>query len=749
VNARRVAVAAFAIAATTGVSLPLGVFAHTVATVAATLVGSAWVAVGVRRNRPVGLVWSVLAASAALNVVCTLVWYWPVLAHGGDPLPQPSLPDAGWVLSDLLLGAGLVLALTRRERPLTVLLDVAAIVVGAGLVIGVLLVGPDLAHVSAPLDLRVSQVAYVAVDVLLIAGIARALLAPHGRPAALWLLVACATALVTSDILWNRLMLVGTYVPGTWADIGWGLYPLALGLAALHPSMARLSVSEERADGELRATGALVLGLVSLIAPLLLTAHSVLPSMPNIDESVSASVALLGGGAILAAIVMGRFLLLVRRARRLAEHAGTALDERSRMLDRSEARFRDLVEQVPAVVVLFALVEHEPGPVPVYVSPQAEAILGIDPQEWLRDPAVFGSRIHPEDLVLLQMKLAQQATGAAVRAVEFRFQRPDGVEIWLRDVSGAMRTELEGRYLQTMLVDITEGKRAETEHERMEGELRLAHRLEAVGQLASGIAHEINTPIQFVGDTFRFLQDAFGDLLSLTAIQSELREAADAGTIDPMLLKRVHLAEEAADVEYLRERVPGAFERGVHGISRVTTIVRAMRDYAHPPTAERIPTDVAAALRNTLVVATNEYKYVADVETDFDALPSVRGNGGELQQVFLNLIVNAAHAIESVVGESGRRGVITISACQDGDDVLVSIADTGCGIPPEVANRVFDPFFTTKEVGRGTGQGLALARTMVVEGHGGALTFETVLGTGTTFHVRLPIGATEKLVEAA
>jgi two-component system NtrC family sensor kinase len=177
--------------------------------------------------------------------------------------------------------------------------------------------------------------------------------------------------------------------------------------------------------------------------------------------------------------------------------------------------------------------------------------------------------------------------------------------------------------------------------------------------------------------------------------------------------------------------------------------VRAMRDFAHPPTVEKSPVDVASAVGDALIVAMNAYKYVAEVETDIEGLPHVMCNGGEISQVLLNLIVNAAHAIEGVVGDSGRLGKISVRARSDGDHVLVSITDTGGGIHPEVAARVFDPFFTTKEVGRGTGQGLALARTMIVDHHGGTLTFDTEPGTGTTFHVRLPIGADLTVLEAA
>jgi signal transduction histidine kinase len=294
-----------------------------------------------------------------------------------------------------------------------------------------------------------------------------------------------------------------------------------------------------------------------------------------------------------------------------------------------------------------------------------------------------------------------------------------------------------------LLARVTAGRRAEAARERMEQELRLGQKLEAVGQLAAGIAHEINTPTQFVGDTIRFLREAFGDVL---AMHDRVRGALDDAAVAPELLERVRAAEEAADLEYLRERVPAGFERAEDGVRRIGTIVGAMRDFAHPSVG-RAPQDLNAALRNTLVVATGEYKSVADVETELGELPLVTCNGGEIKQVLLNVIVNAAHAIED--GSPGERGTIRIRTRADAAHVLISVADTGCGIPAQIADRVFDPFFTTKEVGRGTGQGLAIARTLVVERHGGSLTFETVAGEGTTFHVRLPIAGAPLAARAA
>jgi signal transduction histidine kinase len=276
------------------------------------------------------------------------------------------------------------------------------------------------------------------------------------------------------------------------------------------------------------------------------------------------------------------------------------------------------------------------------------------------------------------------------------------------------------------------------ERARIEQELRLAHKLEAVGQLAAGIAHEINTPMQFIGDNVHFLREVFGDLLDLVDKLFAVRDAAKIGRVAPALYKAVEQAEESADLSYLRERTPRAFERTLDGVSRVSTIVSAMKAFSHPQN-DKAPIDLNNAIQTTLTVARNEYKYIADVDTEFGDLPLVTCHGGDMNQVFLNLIVNAAHAIEAANNGAEGQGRIRVQTRREGDMAVIAIADTGCGIPEEVQHRVFDPFFTTKEVGRGTGQGLSLAHTIIVDKHGGALSFETEVGRGTTFFVRIPI----------
>jgi signal transduction histidine kinase len=263
---------------------------------------------------------------------------------------------------------------------------------------------------------------------------------------------------------------------------------------------------------------------------------------------------------------------------------------------------------------------------------------------------------------------------------------------------------------------------------------------EALGRLAAGIAHEINTPIQFVGNNVNFLSTAIGDLMGLCADYQDMCHTAFTRVLDERDLHALKRSEDLADLDYIRRAIPQALTAMREGVERVTRIVLAVKNFSHPGVEEKAPADINAAVQSTLTLAANELKYVASVETELGELPPVTCYIGDINQALLNLVVNAAHAIADAAGGRAHRGRIRIRTSHGGAHVEIAISDNGCGIAPEIQARVFDPFFTTKEPGRGTGQGLPLARAVVVGKHGGSLTFETEAGAGTTFFVRLPVG---------
>jgi PAS domain S-box-containing protein len=681
----------------------------------------------VRRERPGGIVWPLLLASAALDAAATLL---PTLVGDGELSATPHLGDALLLLSSLLLVAAMLRMLVARERSLFVGLDMLTIVFAVGVVGGVLLVGPAYALSEVPLAARLTLVVHGVVVLVVLSAVIRVLLAPRPLLPAARLVAAAGAAFVVSEVLWNLLTVSGSYSPGLWADTGWNLQPLLLGLAALHPSMRSLGERADTDGDELRDTTAVLLGIAALMVPLVIGAQEIHAHVAHIV------IAWLGGG-IVSALVVSRFLLLLRRARALTRALNTELSARGHLLEQYEDRYRQVVEQVPAVIYE-AHVDEEGTVWWQYMSPQCAAILGIDADTLYEDAENWWACVHGEDRDNVKLALTHRDVAAPLNATEFRFVRPDGEEIWLRDTATIVSDEGAGRRVQGLVFDITAEKHAESERDRMELELRLAQKLEAVGQLAAGIAHEINTPIQFIGDSVGFLDTAFSDLMALVGVYGELKRSAEQGVPAPELVARVGDAEIDADVEYLTERVPAAFERTVDGVRRVATIVRAMRDFGHPPTVDLTPVDLNEVIQNTLVVATGEYKYVADVSCELGDLPNVVCNRGDISQVLLNLIVNAGHAITDAVAGSEQRGTITIRTAVERDTVRISIADTGTGIPAAIAERIYDPFFTTKSVGRGTGQGLAITRS-IVERHDGAISFESTLGKGTTFHIDLPI----------
>ncbi len=280
-----------------------------------------------------------------------------------------------------------------------------------------------------------------------------------------------------------------------------------------------------------------------------------------------------------------------------------------------------------------------------------------------------------------------------------------------------------------------------TERLHLESELQQAQKLEAVGLLAAGIAHEINTPTQYVGDNVEFLQSAYESYAKLVEIlRCIVTTSDDPAGLDAQIEKARDLIE-TSNLDYLTEQVPRALEQSLDGVGRIATIVQAMKEFSHPGTTEMTYADLNQCILSTITVSRNEWKYVAEVDTDLDmALPDVKCLPGELNQVFLNIIVNAAHAISDVVEQhGGEKGRIFIRTQCTGTHVEVSIGDTGTGIPEKIVDRIFDPFFTTKEVGKGTGQGLSIARNVVVDKHGGTLSVISESGKGATFLISIPI----------
>ncbi|HKQ69910.1 MAG TPA: ATP-binding protein [Polyangiaceae bacterium] len=279
-----------------------------------------------------------------------------------------------------------------------------------------------------------------------------------------------------------------------------------------------------------------------------------------------------------------------------------------------------------------------------------------------------------------------------------------------------------------------------TDQRALEQRLLQSQKLEAIGHLAAGVAHEINTPIQFIGSNLHFAEEAVVALLSLIDALKGIVESGIDAPLDASAREQIQALEETADLEYARTALPTAVTRSLVGVDRVATIVRAMKSFAHPGSHELAPTDLKGLIESTVTVATNEWKYVADVELKLDAsMPLVSCIGSELNQVILNLIVNACHAISDVVQDSGNKGLIVIETCQGPSYAEIRITDSGTGIPEHARSKVFDPFFTTKTVGKGTGQGLSMAHACIVGRHKGTLHFETEIGRGTTFFIRLPL----------
>jgi PAS domain S-box-containing protein len=430
------------------------------------------------------------------------------------------------------------------------------------------------------------------------------------------------------------------------------------------------------------------------------------PLWPSVIDAIG--ILLTGLTVSFVAGQLGRSLEEARRRRDEAERHKVRLESTLHQLTSAREQLDAIVQCAPASII--AVDRHGKIQFTNWAPPATakEGVIGTNVLEHVVREAreLFSSRMK-----------AVLETGSP-QTLEIHRPLADGGERWYACHLGAMRGGDAVIGVVVIWQDVTELKRTQAESISNQ-------RLAAVGTLAAGIAHEINTPVQFVNDSMLFLRGAVRDLFDVVETLQVVRRTLEASSTSPKLGEAVKAAadsQEKADLPYLIENVPAAFERCVEGLERIAIIVRSMKEFAHPAQKDMATVDLNRAIANTLVIAGNEFKYVADLETVFGELPPINCYVNDVNQVVLNLIVNAAHAVSDAVTGTAGRGIIAIETRLDGDDVIISIRDTGTGIPEAVRARIFDPFFTTKEVGRGTGQGLALAWRIVKEKHGGDIT---------------------------
>jgi two-component system, NtrC family, sensor kinase len=449
---------------------------------------------------------------------------------------------------------------------------------------------------------------------------------------------------------------------------------------------------------------------------------------------------------------LARDITELKVARDLLENANNELEERVRTRTRelretnnqlsNEIMEKKLAEQALSEQFHFLqrLIDTIPNPIyyknnqSIYVGCNRafESYLGVTRDRIIGRPGSIVASLEP--VVIFREENKNQGGDAEIESYEARVQHRNG-KVQNILVNMAIYFDNENRPAGHVfaIIDITE-------RQKLEGQLLQSQKLESIGSLAAGIAHEINTPIQFIGDNTRFMMDSFKDFLDYLNLYQTLLDAAQAEGRFPDLTNFILEQKESIDFDYLTEEIPLAIQQSLDGVAHVARIVRSMKEFSHPGTNEKIESDINRAIENTVTVARNEWKYVAELKTDFDReLPMVPILVGEFNQVILNLITNAVHAIaEKFKDSEGIKGHITIRTRLIGKEAEIRISDNGTGIPEKIRQRVYDPFFTTKEVGRGTGQGLSVSRSIIVDKHGGQVRLESKDGEGTTFIILLP-----------
>ena len=370
-----------------------------------------------------------------------------------------------------------------------------------------------------------------------------------------------------------------------------------------------------------------------------------------------------------------------------------------------------------------------------FINTRAEELTGYPAKDLLAEGTGWFDIVHPDDRVKYVRSFKHcKRTGRAFE-MEYRVCKNDGTVCEVQDKGRPVFDEA-GHIIGVdgSIIDVTERMRLQRKLERTQ-------MIRNIGRLAAGIAHEINAPIQFIGDNMRFLSDSFKRMTSLLELYKQFEESVDNETSLSGRAEKIKTAEQQADLEFICREIPQAIEQNLDGIERVSTIVSAVRDFSHRDERRMAPADLNRALKTSIVILRGELKHIADVKMELDDnLPMVNCCVDDMYQVFLNLLINAEHSIAEALDDSGeKKGLITVRTTRQDPEVVISISDTGTGICPDIEHKVFDLFFTTKEPGKGTGQGLSFARSIVTDKHNGRLDFETKIGVGTTFNIYLPI----------
>ena len=417
--------------------------------------------------------------------------------------------------------------------------------------------------------------------------------------------------------------------------------------------------------------------------------------------------------------------------------------------DSGYSRLRYLVDNTPAII--YASVPSGDFRM-TYVSSNAHHVLGYHPEQMIADPNFWFNHIHPDDASSIFSSLALLFSEGQ-RTYEYRFLHSSGRYLWMHDMLRLIRDE-HGNPIEVIgsLTDITDRKRMEDDLRRTGNEQQVliqklqdaqqqllqAEKMASVGQLAAGIAHEINNPIGFVNSNMHSLQSYVTTMFDLI---DQYDQFINNLQLEPEKKKIISDMNSKADLNFIKEDTVDLVKESLDGLKRVRDIVQSLKDFSHVGETEWQEADLHQGIESTLNIAKNEIKYKATVEKQYGTLPAVQCVVAELNQVFLNLFINAAHAIRD-------KGVIAIKTSTEDRDgqkyVCIKITDTGAGIAPDNLNRIFEPFFTTKPVGSGTGLGLSLAYG-IINKHNGSITVKSVLGKGTQFTIYLPVNQSSVL----